>query len=731
VTYIIAISIPILILGGFIYSSFFRHIRDTTAQSNVEKLYREHRIHEANVYQMQRIVNQMFLSRQFSPFYLFSGQDRALVLMREIVSLVQINPFIEEIIIHYRGDDFAFSSRSSHRLDMLFSNAFIFEHLSEEEMLEILLTSNEHLVLPANHIDTQFTQLFSDYLKGEFVTFVYQIPPFAREPFATVMFLIPQQVYEETFTPYASAPSDTYIFWNDVLITRTNTAETDIKDVLVYADASKDQWHVRDSEGRMLLVTALNGEFSNMRYFNIVPLDDVLSPLRREQVVFMFLTILILVVCGFLSVFFVRINYKPIKVIGQAIQARANANNTPKSELQSIHAGIDALYKSSSSLLVEAELGREARKNVLFIDMLKGNFSDPVEPYSLCAENGIDVFRPYYNIMMLRLPAGNTRRESGLNKFCAGLDSENKQVHCINLITSIVFISFFNNAQDATETQEQLQLFFSQRKIKGVIGISAPHVKVDTFPVAFEEAFSASLMKHAEVDVELITQEKCARLNLKEYPLHMINEFEHALLSMQMERIDDVLTHISEYIAVEHLPDSIIQLIIGDLKSILFKRLLKMDLVADIHNELFRKFFSSFPTWEEVHSDIIEICQTLANAMQRPETNTDSAFAKEILKYIQENYLDPSFSLYATADKYFITASKLTALIKNELNVSPSKYISHAKIEKAKIMLIETDYSVNDICAELGYNSVTTFINKFKSATGLSPQVYRKQNSKE
>jgi len=534
------------------------------------------------------------------------------------------------------------------------------------------------------------------------------------------MFLVPQRVYEETFTSYSQVVSDTYIFRNNILITRTNSAKTDLEHVLRYADVSYGQWHVSDADGNPLLVTALYGEVSELRYFNVVPLDAVLSPLRQEQLMFTFLTIIILVICGVLSVLFVRINYKPISVISQAIQTRANTSHLP--ELQSILDGIE------SALSAEAEYGREAKRNMLFIDMLKGNFRDPVESYSLCAEYGIDIFRPYYDIMVLKCQPGPGGRITGLGKFCEELCNENKQVHCIDLVSSIVFISFFNNVQDSLTTQDELQLFLSEYKVKGVVGISALHEKIDTLHIAFEEAFRASLMKNTGTDIELITQEKCTRLNLKEYPLNMINEFEHALLTMELGQINIVLSRISDYIENERVPDSTVQLILGDLKSILFKRLLKMDLVSNIHNELFSKFFSTFTAWDEVLNDITEVCQTLAIATERPDTNTDSAFAKEILKYIQDNYLDPSFSLYATADKYSITASKLTSLIKGELNISPSKYISHAKIEKAKIMLTETNHSVSDICAMLGYSSVTTFISKFKSTTGLSPQVYRKQN---
>jgi YesN/AraC family two-component response regulator len=77
------------------------------------------------------------------------------------------------------------------------------------------------------------------------------------------------------------------------------------------------------------------------------------------------------------------------------------------------------------------------------------------------------------------------------------------------------------------------------------------------------------------------------------------------------------------------------------------------------------------------------------------------------------------------AEKFNITPQYLSSLFKEKTGQNLSDYITHLRIEKAKLLLTQTNYSVNEIALKVGYIYPNSFINVFKKKVGLSPTKYR------
>ena len=64
---------------------------------------------------------------------------------------------------------------------------------------------------------------------------------------------------------------------------------------------------------------------------------------------------------------------------------------------------------------------------------------------------------------------------------------------------------------------------------------------------------------------------------------------------------------------------------------------------------------------------------------------------------------------------------------KQQTGVSPSMYLRYIRINRAKELLEETDYTVMDIAVMVGYSSNSTFTRAFHSVTGMTPKEYREE----
>jgi AraC-like DNA-binding protein len=58
--------------------------------------------------------------------------------------------------------------------------------------------------------------------------------------------------------------------------------------------------------------------------------------------------------------------------------------------------------------------------------------------------------------------------------------------------------------------------------------------------------------------------------------------------------------------------------------------------------------------------------------------------------------------------------------------IPPIQFHYALRLVRAKHLLIETDQCITDICLEVGYNSLGTFITRFNELVGLSPNAFRR-----
>ena len=76
--------------------------------------------------------------------------------------------------------------------------------------------------------------------------------------------------------------------------------------------------------------------------------------------------------------------------------------------------------------------------------------------------------------------------------------------------------------------------------------------------------------------------------------------------------------------------------------------------------------------------------------------------------------------------KFSISRSSLQTLFKNNLNMAPKQYISDLKLNKSKLLIKESVYTISEISSKLGFTSIHYFSRKFKQQYGITPTDYAK-----
>lgn len=130
---------------------------------------------------------------------------------------------------------------------------------------------------------------------------------------------------------------------------------------------------------------------------------------------------------------------------------------------------------------------------------------------------------------------------------------------------------------------------------------------------------------------------------------------------------------------------------------------------------------------EYLNSILREICRQEDNVKKK----SGSLIVRDICHYVEHNY-QYDLSLQELAEKkYFMNASYLSRLFKNETGKTFSGYVIELRIRKARKLLEDSDLKVSDIAFQTGYNNTSHFIQSFKKIYGCTPDEMRSAQKEE
>jgi len=109
--------------------------------------------------------------------------------------------------------------------------------------------------------------------------------------------------------------------------------------------------------------------------------------------------------------------------------------------------------------------------------------------------------------------------------------------------------------------------------------------------------------------------------------------------------------------------------------------------------------------------------------------HTDKDFLAKIVKIIEENVLEKSFTTNDLYDAINMSQSTLYRKLQVLIGISPNELIKNIRLKVACRLLLEKKLNISEIAYDLGFSDPKYFSNIFKKEMGISPTEYIKQNS--
>lgn len=98
---------------------------------------------------------------------------------------------------------------------------------------------------------------------------------------------------------------------------------------------------------------------------------------------------------------------------------------------------------------------------------------------------------------------------------------------------------------------------------------------------------------------------------------------------------------------------------------------------------------------------------------------------QQVIEYLLD-HIEQDISLDDCARHFNYNANYLSRWFKKKMGMTYTEFVTNKKIERCKILLLESDASVNELAEQFGYSSPQNFIRVFKKYVLLTPGQFRK-----
>lgn len=98
-------------------------------------------------------------------------------------------------------------------------------------------------------------------------------------------------------------------------------------------------------------------------------------------------------------------------------------------------------------------------------------------------------------------------------------------------------------------------------------------------------------------------------------------------------------------------------------------------------------------------------------------------------KLFIDTHFAENIDLNNIADEAYFSKFHFIRLFKNTYGKTPHNYLTQVRIDIAKKLLIK-NFSIMEVCFQVGFVSTTTFSGLFKKSVGLSPSAFQLEQQK-
>lgn len=140
------------------------------------------------------------------------------------------------------------------------------------------------------------------------------------------------------------------------------------------------------------------------------------------------------------------------------------------------------------------------------------------------------------------------------------------------------------------------------------------------------------------------------------------------------------------------------------------------------------KELESSETVEKVLLWLLKVSNSYLEVMTKQEVEPNDLIIEKVKDYISEHYSSCNLNLAMIAKSNYYSEAYLNKLFKKYTGKTIMEYVIDVRINQAKVLLKQSNKSINEIAREVGYSDRSYFSKSFKKEVGITPSEYRRMN---
>ena len=114
-----------------------------------------------------------------------------------------------------------------------------------------------------------------------------------------------------------------------------------------------------------------------------------------------------------------------------------------------------------------------------------------------------------------------------------------------------------------------------------------------------------------------------------------------------------------------------------------------------------------------------------ARMLQSRKSSNSEAIVEHLKHYLDNHFDDPNLSVYTMASENGLSANYTSVIFRQVTGTNISTYLTALRMAKAKTLLAQPQYMINDIARMTGYTDPHYFAKAFKKSENITPTHYR------
>ena len=142
------------------------------------------------------------------------------------------------------------------------------------------------------------------------------------------------------------------------------------------------------------------------------------------------------------------------------------------------------------------------------------------------------------------------------------------------------------------------------------------------------------------------------------------------------------------------------------------------------------KHISEEETIKKKLESLYELIDKISSLAAKRSVVKNNWIATGVIPYIEEKYSDCNLSVSMIADKFGMHPVYTSRVFKEQTGTGLFEYISKYRIDQSKSILLNTNYTLENVAMQVGYASSRAFARMFKKTEGITPGQFRSAHQK-